>query len=186
MAVSAQNQIGVMLRFQLVENVRRMREQERKPVRRLCGQAAEVGPVQRGIIHSDEGQFAAVCVDRRRFVDEQRNLMPLRPVAELFDGNAAVVVMVAQRHVDRGDGPQLREKSKEMRQAFGDVQQVAGNENPVRLQSFDLAGNRVMAQLVAVEMEIAQMHGPVSRQYPMGKGQAGHGMVRQADFALRK
>ena len=35
-AVSAQNQVGVMMRFHLIENVRGVREQQRKPMLRLC------------------------------------------------------------------------------------------------------------------------------------------------------
>jgi hypothetical protein len=142
--------------------------------------------VQRGIIHPDEGQFAAVRVNRRRLIVEQRNLMPLRPVAELLHGDAAVVVVIAQRDIDRGDGAQLSEESEQVRQAFRNIQQVAGDENPVRLQSFDLVGDQIMAGLVAVEMEIAQMDGPVACQHPVGKGQAGDGMLRQADFAPGK
>ena len=142
--------------------------------------------MQRRIIHPDKGQFAAVRANRRRFVDEQRNLMPIRPVAELLDGDAAVVVVIAQCHIDRGDALQLREKTKQVRQTLRDIQQVAGNENPVRLQCSDFVGDQLMAGLVAVEMEIAQMDGPVAGQHPVGKGQAGDGMLRQADFALGK
>ena len=59
-AMSAENQIHGMVVFQLIEDIRRMGEQDGVAV--LCGrrQAAQVGSMQRRVVDADNGDLATV------------------------------------------------------------------------------------------------------------------------------
>ena len=60
--------------------------------------------------------------------------MAIGEFAILIDRHATVVIVIAQRHEDRRNFAQAREKSKEMRQSLRYVEQVAGDKDPVRVE----------------------------------------------------
>jgi hypothetical protein len=68
-AMSAENQIDGVMVFQLIENIRRMGQQEGEAI--LCArrQAAQVGPMQRGIVDADNDDLATVCGNEDGLID---------------------------------------------------------------------------------------------------------------------
>jgi hypothetical protein len=59
--VPAENQINGMMRFDMVEDVRRMGQQQRKTMVRTSGDTSKIGSMQRGIINSDNHQLSPSC-----------------------------------------------------------------------------------------------------------------------------
>ena len=106
MAVPAQNQVDGVIVVQHVENVGRMSQEQRKPM--LCRRrdASEVGAMERGIIHADDGELSAAGRNERTLVDQQGDFMPIRQLGIFRQRYTAVMVMVAERDKDRGDLPQ--------------------------------------------------------------------------------
>lgn len=58
MTVSAENQINGMMRFDVVENVRRMRQQHRKLLVGARRDASKICPMKRGVIDADNHQLS--------------------------------------------------------------------------------------------------------------------------------
>jgi hypothetical protein len=46
-----------------------------------------------------------------------------------------------------------------MRQAFGYVQQISGDENPIRAKLLHSLDNVVMSRVISVQMQICEMDG---------------------------
>ena len=75
MAVPAQYQIDRMVRFHLIQDVWGVRQQHREPAGRRHGHAAQVGPVQRGIVDAYDRQFPPLGRDERALIHEQRHFV---------------------------------------------------------------------------------------------------------------
>ena len=163
-AVPAEDQIDGVVGFQLIEDVRRMGQQEGEAV--LCArrQAAQVGPMQRRIVHADNGDLAVVRANEGSLIDQEGDLVAIGEFAIPIDGHATVMVMVAQCDEDRRNLAQAGEKPKDMRQSLRDVDQVAGDKDPVGAEFYDGGDDAIMPWLIAVEVQIAQMNGPVTGQ----------------------
>ena len=100
-AMSAEDQIDGMMVFQLIEDVRSMGQQEGEAI--LCGrwQAAQVGPMQRGIVDADNGDLATVHGNEGGLIDQEGDFVAIGEFAIVIDRYAAVVIMVAQGDEDR-------------------------------------------------------------------------------------
>ena len=61
MTVSAQNQVDGMMRFHLIEDVRRMGQQEGKATVGTRRDTPKVGSVERGIVNPDNSQLPHAC-----------------------------------------------------------------------------------------------------------------------------
>lgn len=61
MTVSAENQINGMMRFDVVENVRRMRQQHRISLVGARRDASKICSMERGIIDADNHQLSPSC-----------------------------------------------------------------------------------------------------------------------------
>ncbi len=73
----------------------------------------------------------------------------------VIDRYAAVMVMVAQGNEDWRHLAQAGKKAKHMGQSIRHVEQVAGDEDPVRAEFADGCDNEIVARLIVVEMEVA-------------------------------
>ena len=163
-AVSAEDQIDGVVVFQLIEDVRRMGQQEGEAVLCTRRQAAQVGAMQRWIVHADNGDLAAVRANEGSLIDQEGDLVAIGEFAIPIDRHAAVMVMVAQRDEDRRNLAQVGEKPKDMRQPLRDVDQVTGDKDPVGAEFADGGDDAIMPWLIAVEVQIAQMNGPATGQ----------------------
>ena len=163
-AVPAEDQIDCVVVFQLIEDVRRMGQQEGEAV--LCArrETAQIGPMQGRIVHSDNGDLATVRVNEGGLIDQEGDLVAIGEFAIPIDGHATVMVMVAQCDEDRRNLAQAGEKPKDMRQPLRDVDQVTGDKDPVGAEFADGGDDAIVPWLIAVEVQIAQMNGPATGQ----------------------
>ena len=121
--------------------------------------------MQRGIVDADNGDLATVRGNEGGLIDQEGDFVAIGEFAILIDRHATVVIVIPQRHEDRRNFAQTREKSKKMRQSLWDVEQVAGDKDPVRAKFADGVDDEIVPWLIAVEMQVAQMNGP-----PAGQG----------------
>ena len=163
-AVPAEDQIDGMVVFQLIEDVRRMGQQEGETV--LCArrQAAQVGPMQRRIVHADNGDLAAIRTNEGSLIDQEGDLVAIGEFAIPIDRHTAVMVMVAQRDEDRRNLAQAGEKPKDMRQPLRHVEQVAGDKDPVGPELADGGDDAIVPWQITVKMQVAHMNGPSTGQ----------------------
>jgi hypothetical protein len=70
-------------------------------------------------------------------VHQQGDLVPIGQFGILCHRDTAVMVVIAQGHVDWRAIAKTAKKSEQMRKPFWYIEQVPGNENPVRLKIFD-------------------------------------------------
>jgi hypothetical protein len=71
--------------------------------------------------------------------------------------------MIAQRHVDGGYDAKLFEKAKEMRESFGNVEQVPGDENPIRMKLPHGVDDAIVTWAISVNMQVGDMDGTTSQ-----------------------
>lgn len=161
-AMPAENQIDGVVVFQLIEDVRRMGEQKGVAVLRTRRQAAQIGSMQRGIVDADNGNLAAVRGNEGGLIDQEGDFVAIGEFAVLIHGYAAVVIVVAQDDEDRRNLAQAGEKSKHMRQSLRHIEQVARYEDPIGSECDDGGNDTIVPGLVAIEMQIAQMNGPLA------------------------
>lgn len=84
--------------------------------------------------------------------------------------DAAVMVVIAQRHVHGCDGTQMFEKAKEMRQAFRHVEQVSRDENPIWAKLLYSGDNLIMSRVISVEVQVGEMDGTMTGENGMSVG----------------
>jgi hypothetical protein len=131
----AERQIHVeCFRRELVQDIRRMRQHEGEPSRPRGGNATEIRTVQRRIVKPDDRQFACVHRQERDLVEQERDLATVELFGKFVHADPTVVVVVPERDEDRCESPEFRQKAKQMRQSVADVQEVAGDEDPIRPQ----------------------------------------------------
>ena len=112
--------------------------------------------------------------------------MPISELGELRDRHAAVMVMITQRDVDRSNLAQKSQEPEEMRQPFGDVQQVSGDKNPIWLKLIDGGDNVIMTRLMPIDVKIAEMNRPAPGEGPIHLRELRDFIVFQADFPMGK
>ncbi len=69
-----------------------------------------------------------------------------------------------------------------MRQPFRYVEQVAGDEDPVRLEVSDCGDDGIVPWLIAVEMEVAQMNSSSAGQRAVRIGESRDFVRGESDF----
>ncbi|MCG3773422.1 MAG: hypothetical protein JW395_0229 [Nitrospira sp.] len=90
--------------------------------------------------------------------------MAIGEFAVPIDRYTAVMIVVTQGDEDRGNFAQSGEKSKHMRQSLRDVEQVAGDKDPVGAELADGCDDAIMPWQITVEMQVAHMNGPATGQ----------------------
>ncbi len=128
--------------------------------------------MQRGVVDADNGDLAGVRGNEGGLIDQEGDLMAIGELAISIDGDAAVVVMVAQRDEDRRKLAQAGEKSKHMGQPLRHVEQVSGNKDPVGAEFSDGGDDTIVPWQISVEMEVAHVY----------RSSAGQGAVRVAEL----
>ena len=128
MTVTAENQVDSVIVLQHVKDVRRVGQQQRKPVLGRRRNASQIRPMERWIIDADDGQLTASRWDERALIDEQTDLVTIREFRVVGKRDTAVMIMVAEGDEHRCDVPQARQKKKPRCDTLGDVQEISGNE----------------------------------------------------------
>jgi hypothetical protein len=183
-AMPAEDQIDGVVVLQLIENVRRMGQQERETVVCAWRQTTQVGPMQRGIVDADNGDFATVRGNESGLIDQEGDLVAIGEFTIPIDWHAAVVIVVTQGDKHRRNLAQAGEKSEYMRQPLRHVEQVTGNKDPVGAELADGGDNEIVSRLIAIEMQIAQMNGPPAGQETVHIGESGNLMCGQSEFPV--
>src|SRR6185295_8431464 len=184
-AMSTEDQIDGVVVLQLIEDVWRMGQQENETV--LCArwQTAQVSAMQRGIIDAGNGDFPTSRRNKDGLIDQEGDLVAVGELAVLIDRHATVVVMDAQSDEDWGESSQGGEKSKYMRQPLRYIEEIAGHKNPVGSKFTDGRDDTIMSRLIAVQMQIAEMHGSPACQEAVHIGEPGNVVCGESDFQVR-
>ncbi len=95
------------------------------------------------------------------------------------------MIVVPQGDEDGSDFAQAGQKSEQMGQPLRHVEQIAGNEDPIGTEFVDRFDDAVMTGLIAVEMQVAQVHGTATGQRSVRTGEFGYGMCGEAEFPVR-
>lgn len=160
-------------------------EQGKAAVRRRRN-ALKIGAMERRIIDSSDSQFARADRNKRGLIDQQGDLVPIGKFGELRHRHPAVVIMVAERDVDRSDLTQTSQEFEEMRQSFGDIQQVSGDENPIRPKLFNSKDDVLMPRLMPIDVKIAEMDRPAPCKVPADVRELRHFVAIEPDFPMGK
>ncbi len=111
--------------------------------------------------------------------------MPIEQVSELIDADTAIVIVVAENDKHRSYSPQLRQETNEMREPTPNIQQIPRDKDPVRSRPFHGPHDLIMAREIAIQMEVAQLHGPSSGHDRMRAGDVRHHQSREAELNMR-
>ena len=117
-------------------------------------------------------------------VHQQRNLVSIGEFGILCYRHTTVMVVITQCHVQRSDGAQLFEESKEMGQTFRDIKQIPGDENPIRAKSSHSFDDTIMPRMIPVQVQIRKMDGTITSKGRMWMGENGHVMIGQTPFPM--
>ncbi len=100
-AMSTEDEIDGVVVFQLIEDVRRVGEQEGVAV--LCArrQAVQIGSVERGIVDADNSDLAGARGNERGLIDQESDFVAIGEFAILINRDPTVVIVVTQRDEDR-------------------------------------------------------------------------------------
>ena len=94
------------------------------------------------------------------------------------------MVVIAQCHIQRRSGAELFEKSKEMRQTFRHVDQVSGDENPIRPKFFHGFDDAIMPRMISVQVQIREMDCATTGKELMWMSENGNVMIGQTPFPM--
>lgn len=75
--VATHNQINSMVRLHLIQHIRGMGQQQRKAMVRARWETAQVSPVERGVIDSDDHQLSPTHWDNGALIHQQCDLVPI-------------------------------------------------------------------------------------------------------------
>jgi len=171
--VSAEHQVNGMAWLEQIEHIGGVREQDREATGRTRWNAPDIGSVSGRIVEADDAQFTGRHGNEDRLVDQQVELVALGEVHKSAHGHAAAVIVIAERQIDRSELSQAREKTEERMDSIRHVKQVPCDKNPVRLQLRDPSEDPVVPGQVAIEVEIADLHGASAGQGGMAALDAG-------------
>ena len=104
MTMPAEDEIDMMMLFQLLKNVGGMGEEQRVASLGPGRKAVQIRPVERGIVDSHNGQLTFIGWKEGGLIDQERELMPIGEFGIMTDGHTAVMVMVSESHEHRSDG----------------------------------------------------------------------------------
>jgi hypothetical protein len=103
-------------------------------------------------------------------IHQERDLVSVGQFGVLRDRYTAVMVVIAQRHINRRDGAQAAKKPKQMRQSFWHIEQISCDENPIRVKPLHSGDNLVMSWVISVKVQIREMDGPTTGKKGMCLG----------------
>ena len=186
MAVAAENQVDGMVVVEHVEDVGRVGKEQREAVTIRGRNAPKVGTVERRIIHAHNGELPGAGRNENALIDQQGDFVTVGEAGILGNRHAAVVVMVAEYDKDGSDLSEPRQEQEQRRHAFGNIQQIAGNEYPVGTQVPNGINDLVVPRLMPVDVKVAEMHRPAAGQWSMHRAQAGDFMPVESDFPMRE
>jgi hypothetical protein len=70
MTVSTENQVNGMVRFDEIQNIRRMGQEQRKSLVGRRWDTSQIGAMERRIIDTNNHQLSPSCWDNRTLIDE--------------------------------------------------------------------------------------------------------------------
>jgi hypothetical protein len=104
MAVSAEDQVNGMMRLDIIEDVGRMCQQESEPSIGARRDTTKIRTMKRRIIDADNHEFSIFCRDDGTLVHQQCDLVPIGKFRKLCHRHSAIMVVIAQGHVQGRDG----------------------------------------------------------------------------------
>jgi hypothetical protein len=170
MTVAAQDQIHGMAGLEKVQDVGRMGQQHGESILRRSRNARHVSAVQGGIIQPDDSQLAgevAVAVVRRDshhsgLIHQKNQVVFFGVLTVSGQRHPTIVIVVPEGEIHRGALPQAAEKAEQMRDAFRNGEEIAGDKDPIGGQVGDHLQDPVMPREIAIEMQV----GNVDRSSP--------------------
>lgn len=110
--------------------------------------------------------------------------MPVGLFGILCYRHTTVMIVIAQRHIERRDGAKTAKKPEQMRHPFWYIEQISSDHDPIWLEIADDPDEAVMARMVPVEMQIGEVDGTTTSKYAMQMGMSRHLIVGEAEFPL--
>src|SRR5574338_751979 len=129
MTMPAETQIDMMAVIQLIENIRRMSQQESVPAHPGGWDAFKIRPMEGRIIQPHNRQFSGGQRQKSHLIDQQRDLVAVERLGKFTGGDAAIVIVIAENHEDRGPASQPTQKTDEMGQPVTNVHQAPGDKD---------------------------------------------------------
>ncbi len=162
--MAAQNEIGRVMLLEMIDHIRRVGQDHRKLAAIVPGQDAQVGPMERRIVQSHNPKLAIREWNARDLVDQKREFVPIGPLGELVDRDPAPVIMIAQRHECGRHLTQSGKEAKQVRQSFRHIEQIPGDEDPVRLQLGDGSHQDIVPGVIVIDVQVCQVNSPPARE----------------------
>lgn len=94
-AVSAQDQINSVMRLDIVEDIGRMGQEQRKAMAGAGRDTSKVGAMKRRIIDADDCQFSLSGRYDGALIYQQRDLVSVGEFGILCDRHSAVMIVIA-------------------------------------------------------------------------------------------
>ena len=110
--------------------------------------------------------------------------MPIGQFGILCHRDTAVMIVIAQGHVDWRDSAKTAKKPEQMRQPFWYIEQVAGNHDPVRLEVADDLDHTIMPRTISIDMQVGEMDRTAAGKQPVHKGMLSYFIVGKTIFPV--
>ncbi len=136
--------------------------------------------MERWIINANDHQLSPFYGDDSTLVHQQCDLVPIGQFGILCHRHTTVMIVIAQGHVDRRDRAKTAKKSEQMRQSFWYIEQITGDQNPIRLEIADDLDNTIMPRTISIDMQVGEMDRTAAGKQPVHMGMLSHLIVGKA------
>jgi hypothetical protein len=185
MTVTAENDIRRMMRFQEIEHNWSVSQHHGVTTWNAMGNAIHIGAVGRRIVEAYDTQLSIGNRDDDGLIDQEMQFVAIREFEKLGDRHAAVMVVIAQRHIHGGETSEVTEESEQMRKTVGHIEQITGDKNPVRPQLGNRAQKDIMARQVIVKVQVANLDHTPTAQWSKRSFQPRHAWNGVSVFIVR-
>lgn len=171
--MSTEGKVGVVLRGQLIQDIGGMRENQRETPGLRRRNTSKIGAVEGRIVESHDRQFSCSQRNEGHLVNEEGYFPAIAFGSELIDGHPAVMVVIAESDINRCKTSQFREEPKEVRESVTNIEEVAGDEDPIGSEFGDAANDGLVSWKITVQMQVTQMHGAAAGQRSVNEREMG-------------
>jgi hypothetical protein len=185
MTVTAEDDIRRMMRFQEIEHDWSVCQYHRVTAWNAMRNAIHIGAVGRGIVETHDAQLSVRNRDDDGLIDQEVQFVAIGQFEKLGDRHAAVMVVIAQRHIHGRETSEVTEKSEQMRQTVGHIEQIAGDKNPVRPQLGNRAQKDIVARHVIIKVQVANLDRTPTAQWSKRSFQPRHAGNAVSVFIVR-
>ncbi len=129
--MTAEDDIRCVMRLQEVEYDRSVGQYHRVPAWNTMRDARDIRAMSGRIVEPHDTQLSTGQRDDDRLVDQEMQFVAIGEFDKVRDRHATVMIVIAKGHTHRREASEMTQKSEQMRKAFGHIEKIPGDKNPI-------------------------------------------------------